>query len=253
MSRHHRRKKRFKLRSFYIWHRYMGVAAAAFMVLVAVTGVLMNHPDRLGIDDKFVDAGWVLDWYGIHTPDDLLSFRAGDHYVSRMGKHLYLDTREFEGRYRDLVGAVRVHELLAIAVDDSILLLTPDGELVERLHTRDGVPAGLLRIGTDPAGDLVLEGGLDLWTPDADFLRWQPWHGDRDSLRWSKPQPLPPALYQALVTHYRGEALPLMRLLADLHSGRFFGRYGPWLIDLSALLLVLLSLSGTWIWLRRRR
>jgi uncharacterized iron-regulated membrane protein len=43
------------------------------------------------------------------------------------------------------------------------------------------------------------------------------------------------------------------RVILDLHSGRFFGKLGPWLFDIAALLLILLSLSGAWIWLKRRR
>ena len=49
------------------------------------------------------------------------------------------------------------------------------------------------------------------------------------------------------------EVLPIERLLLDLHSGRFFGRFGPWVMDAAAVLIVLLGVSGTWIWLRRRR
>jgi uncharacterized iron-regulated membrane protein len=50
-----------------------------------------------------------------------------------------------------------------------------------------------------------------------------------------------------------GEVLPTERLLLDLHSGRIFGAAGPWIFDIAALLLILLSLSGTWIWIKRRR
>jgi uncharacterized iron-regulated membrane protein len=60
-------------------------------------------------------------------------------------------------------------------------------------------------------------------------------------------------LERALQNHYRSEVLPLERLLLDLHSGRFFGSAGPWIMDAAAVLLVLLALSGTWIWLRRKR
>jgi len=56
-----------------------------------------------------------------------------------------------------------------------------------------------------------------------------------------------------LQRHFRGEVLPVERVLLDLHSGRFFGRFGPWIFDTIAVLLILLALSGTWIWLKRKR
>lgn len=253
MSRHHRRKHRLKLRSFYIWHRYMGVSAAVFALLLAITGVILNHTERFRLDNHYVQSDWILDWYGIHAPSELLTFEAGDRYVTLMGEHLYLDTREIEGRYRHLVGAARVGENLVVAVDNNVLLLTPDGELIERLQGKDGVPSGMQRIGVDASGDLVIEGGHDLYQPDRDFLNWQHWDSDPLLVDWMTPVTLTATIRSSLQHHYRGEVLPVERVLLDLHSGRFFGRAGPWVIDAAAVILILLSLSGGWMWLRRRR
>jgi hypothetical protein len=43
------------------------------------------------------------------------------------------------------------------------------------------------------------------------------------------------------------------RLLLDLHSGRWFGAYGVWLVDLAAVILLFLALSGCWIWFSKTR
>ena len=42
-------------------------------------------------------------------------------------------------------------------------------------------------------------------------------------------------------------SLPLERVMLDIHSGRLLGRYGPFLVDGAAFILLLLSLSGIWI------
>ncbi len=253
MSRRHHRKQRLKLRSFYVWHRYMGVSAALFAILVAITGVLLNHTEDFDLDSRHVQADWVLDWYGIQAPQELLSFPVATRHVTLMGEHLYLDRREIDGEFRELVGAVLLNDIVVVAVSDSILLLTARGELIERLTGKDGVPAGMKRIGTDAAGGLVVEGGHDLYRSDDNFLRWQHSEQAASPVRWARAGPLDPQLRTALQQHFRGEVLPLERLLLDLHSGRFFGRFGPWVIDAAAVLMTLLALSGTWIWLKRRR
>ena len=102
MSRRHHRKQRFKLHSLYVWHRYMGLSAALVALLVAVTGVLLNHTEDFDFDSRHVQSNWVLDWYGIEPPADLLSFPLADRHVTLMGEHLYLDRKEIEGEYRDL-------------------------------------------------------------------------------------------------------------------------------------------------------
>jgi LPXTG-motif cell wall-anchored protein len=42
------------------------------------------------------------------------------------------------------------------------------------------------------------------------------------------------------------------QILLDLHSGRFAGRYGPLVVDLLAVFLGILSLSGAWLFLKRK-
>ncbi len=46
-------------------------------------------------------------------------------------------------------------------------------------------------------------------------------------------------------------------VVLDLHSGRLFGRYGPFLTDAAAFILLALSISGAWIqwrsWQLKRR
>lgn len=253
MSRQHRRKQRFKLKSFYVWHRYMGVSAALFTLLIAVTGILLNHTEDFQFDSQYVESGWVLDWYGIEAPQDLSSFPCGKRHITLMGEHLYLNRKEIDGNYQQLVGAVCQNELIIVAVSQSILLLTRRGELIEQLKGKDGVPAGILAIGSDTAGHVVVRSSHDMYQPDTDFIQWKRWEGNPDTVTWVTTNELDAVVKTSLQQHYRTEVLPVERVILDLHSGRFFGKPGPWLFDAAAVLLILLSLTGTWIWIKRRR
>ncbi|VAW73072.1 hypothetical protein MNBD_GAMMA15-2277 [hydrothermal vent metagenome] len=253
MSKQHHRKQRFKLRSFYVWHRYMGVSAALFTLIIAFTGILLNHTDDFQFNDKHVQTEWVLDWYGIEAPEQLLSFPVGERHITLMGDDLYLDRKEIGDDYRDLTGAVQLDNMLVVSVNNNILLLTPRGEMIERLKRNDGVPAGIEKIGVDASGKLAVRTSHDIYQPEKDFIRWQRYDGDDSHIRWASSVPLEPQLKTLLRNHFRGEVLPMERVLLDLHSGRFFGKAGPWLFDIAAALLILLSLTGTWIWLKRRR
>jgi hypothetical protein len=255
MSRQHRRKQRRKLRSFYIWHRYMGVSAAVVILIVAVTGMLLNHTEDFQFDSEFIQTDWILDWYGIEAPDAMQTFLAGDRYITLMGEHLYLNRREIKGSYSQLVGAVPFEDMFIVAISNGILLLTARGELIEHLRDKDGVPAGLKQIGIDANGAVIVRSSHDYYQPDADFIRWKRREQDSSlgAVTWATESLLEPRLKTALQHHFRGEVLPVERVILDLHSGRFFGWLGPWLFDAAAILLILLALSGSWMWLKRRR
>jgi hypothetical protein len=253
MSRQHHRKQRFKLRSFYVWHRYMGVTAALFALIIAVTGLLLNHTEDFQFDSHYVKSAWILDWYGIKAPKELLSFTANNRHITLMGEHLYLNRKEIRGEYHNLVGAVYLQDMYAVAVSDTIVLLTTRGEIVDQLQGEDGLPAHISAIGIGSNGLLVASAGGAYYQADRDFLTWQRRESADDGVRWARSGPLDRQIAASLRVHYRGEVLPVERVILDLHSGRFFGRGGPWIFDIAAFLLILLALSGTWIWLRRRR
>jgi hypothetical protein len=253
MSRQHRRKQRFKLRSFYIWHRYMGVSAALFVILVTVTGLLLNHTESFEFDSSHIQSDWLLDWYGIKAPQTLLSFTAKDRHITLMGEHLYLNRKEIKGNHHQLQGAVYANDMFVVAVSNGILLLTERGQLIEKLSGKDGVPAGVKQIGITPEGSVAVGTGHEIYNADDNFVRWIRWNADAPPIRWATAGPVEPELKSALQSHFRKEVLPVERVLLDLHSGRFFGQFGPWVIDAAAVLLLLLALSGLWIWMHRRR
>ncbi len=253
MSRHHRKKWHVKLRSFYLWHKYMGVSAAAFVLLISITGLLLNHTNDFEFDKGRVQANWVLDWYGIKAPEQIFSFLADGQYITLMGEDLYLNTREIKGNYHQLTGAILANDMFVVAVNDSILLLTEDGEYIDYLGGKDGVPAGIKQVGVDTKGFTIVQASNEYYQPDADFLHWQRRDDDMSDVRWVTSSSISSEFKAELQHHFRGEVLPTERVLLDLHSGRFFGGLGVWIFDIAAIILILLALSGTWIWFKRKR
>ena len=256
MSRHKHRRRLAKLKSLYVWHRYIGLVAALFVLVLSVTGIMLNHTERLQLDSRYVQSEALLDWYGIRSPESTISFRVDKHYVTLLGQRLYFNDHEIDGEYRGLTGAVALPGWIVVATDSSILLLTPEGELVEQLEGADGVPSGLRTLGMSPDNELVVDGSHAFYHPDARFVSWTHWEGQLREVRWVMPAETPADLRARLERHYRGAVLPMERVMLDLHSGRILAMNGVWVMDAAAVLLILLSLSGCYMWLRmqlRRR
>lgn len=231
------------------WHRWLGGGAAVLILLLAVTGVLINHSHRLGLDQRHVDWRPLLEWYGMGPPQALVAYQAGEHWLLWLDGQLYFDATPVPAELGSPVGAVRIPPGVVVAAGaQGLALFTPDGMLIERIGLSN-LPGTPLRLGR--LGDRVLlETATGRYASDADLLQWQ-----RASApaTWSAPQTPPQGLKQRLLSAYRGQGLPWSRVLADLHSGRILGGWGVWLMDLAALALVLLALSGLYNWLARRR
>jgi hypothetical protein len=247
MSRHKRH--RIKLRSMYLWHRYVGLGAALLVMLLAVTGLLLNHTDGLKLDQRYVNNEALLGWYGIEGPEHVTAYPVAGHWLSQWNRRLYLDRHELDAPAGSLHGAISYQDMIVAAVGNDLLLLTPQAELIERLGGADGVPAGMTAIGRTDDGKLAVSAAHGVYTVDADLLIWQE---DPDAIVvWSDPAELPTELHERLLAQYRGTGLPLERVVLDLHSGRILGQGGVWLMDTAAVLMLFLAFSGSWLWLMR--
>jgi hypothetical protein len=231
-----------------IWHRRLGLTAALFVLLLSTTGLALNHTDGLRLDERYVGAGWLLGWYGIEAPDQAVSFPADGNMVTRLGERLYLGALRVEDHADSLIGAVSSDGFVIVALDGDLLMLTAAGDRVERLGREDGIPAGIRAVGLTGDGRVVLDAGDGIYRADSQLLAWERVNGESTGLRWSAPAAPDPALLSDLRQDYLANILTLERVILDLHSGRIFGRYGPWLMDAAALLLLVLAVTGVWVW-----
>jgi hypothetical protein len=231
------------------WHRWAGLAAALFVLLLCVTGVVLNHGAALGLARLYLQSPWLLDLYGVGSGPPPVAFGAGEHYVALSGDRVYFGDRALGERAGALVGAVALPDGIAVALPDRLLLLTSGGDLVETLRAAEGVPADIRRIGVGPDGRLVVDAAAGRLAPDLDTLHWEA--VDAAGVAWAEPVPLPAAIAGAITADARAHTLTLERVLLDLHSGRIATRFGAWFMDLVALTLISLVLSGLWIWWRR--
>ena len=64
------------------WHRRLGIFAAVFVVVLAASGIVLNHSSGLGLDRSFVDWPWLSKAYGDNSAD-LPAFNLGERWLSR--------------------------------------------------------------------------------------------------------------------------------------------------------------------------
>lgn len=234
------------------FHRSIGALAAVFVLFMVLSGIVINHSNGLGLDKRQVSHSFLLDWYGLEEPGDILSFELGDAWLSFAGSQLYLDEKPV-ATITGGVGAVSIGDLLIAAGQDELLLLDPDGNLVERLPWASIGTAPIESIGLNSDTEVLVRSAGQLWLADADLLNWQRREETTVTPHWSISKPATENLQRAIKNAYRGEGLSTERVLLDLHSGRMFGSIGVLVYDLLALSLGFLSVSGFVLWLRSRR
>src|SRR2546430_9805712 len=73
------------------WHARIGFSALLFFLILAVTGLALNHGQSLGLDGRFVHAEWLARWYGIKSEPPNKRFRSGHHVLTAANGRWLLD------------------------------------------------------------------------------------------------------------------------------------------------------------------
>ena len=229
------------------WHRRAGVVTCLFVLWMVISGWLLNHTGYLQLGRMPVRQLIITSHYGLHTTIPKQTFVAGDHWLLPAPDGLILDGKLLSEPLKQPLGMVLSNGMLFIANADNVLILQPDGSLVDHL-TRDLLPASpLVRMGKGCDGLVVSNGGENWVTPDG--LGWQPCSG---KVIWSQQRPLT-APEKAASAELLRPSISMERLIEDLHSGRFFGSWGPYVVDAFGLAFCFLALSGLWMFTHQRR
>jgi hypothetical protein len=250
MSKHHKQQllRRHLLRRqlrffFHRWHRRTGIAASFLVILLSLTGVALNHTGSLGLAQSFPQSSLILWPYQAVIPKTVeVDLPFGRLFVR--DQSLMRDEVSLATCSRIVDFASNGQETI-VACESLWYLLNNIGELLETVEPET----------------LGLNGDENVQLAGADFVvmtdsGWQVFDteslelNELDSLAFTKKSIIDPSL---MVVSSKNTVISWQRVILDLHSGRWFGDYGVWLMDAAAVALILLALSGLWIWLSRRR
>ena len=230
------------------WHRRIGLVAAALVVILALSGVALNHTTALGLDRQAVSAPWLLEWLGAESKAEMHGYKVGQHQVTVLEDRVFFDGAMIAQRLDGIVGAVETANAIAVAGRTEILLLAENGDLIERISA---LPTPIAGVGVTQDGRVAVALAPDLvFSADESLLEWRQVRDSR--IDWATTSIIPAAIREQILQAHRGAGISAERIILEVHSGRIFGSYGPWLMDGAAILLLLLAVTGVIGWSRSR-
>ena len=219
-------------------HRLLGLFLIAFILLLSVTGIALNHTDSLGLSKHSVP-GFIASRY--YSGDAVLGFAYGERHVYALSGQLHIDRLAITS-CKKIQGLVALDSELVVLCDGELLLFTPEFEFIERMGVALGLPDGVSGLAGLANADgwlaLRLATGAVAFNPAQLETR-----ALTEQVSYAGPGIVPTAKLEA-------EAISWQQFILDLHSGMFAGNAGKWLMDLVAILLIVMALSGFLMWRR---
>lgn len=227
-------------------HRWVGLLIAAPVIILALTGMMLNHVEFLGLHQRTLPV-FMASLYGVPAPEPIVAVEADGRWWSFVDDQLFLQDQPLGQCARPHGGVAAVGSLYVVGCDGALLLLDSNGSLVERIGKEFSVPA--FDQLTEADGALVLSSGGSNWRYDIDQLSAVAFDGVITPVVWQSP---PRAVLEALPMMTVPAEFNWQRFIQDVHSGRVLPLLGTLLMDAAALLLIVLALTGVIIWSRTR-
>lgn len=247
------------------WHKYLGIWTAAVVLMLSITGILLMHKKELGLNKTLLGINApskpapLEPWQTLTTADSSMLLAAKQGVFLKNGKEwlqtlkittkvlteqngtVYAATRDglhcstdsgktwqrlFEGDIRQLL-KTGTHELVAVSTTALWSLNTKDGSRQQMVTFEKPLDVRSIAIQNNQINITAKEG---LFKASGNKLQ---------------KEKLPKATGQ--------EPMDLQKLITDLHNGKLGGWWLIAIIDLTALVLIFLAVSGLWIWWMPRR
>jgi len=237
------------------WHRKLGIIAAFFIIFLSITGVALNHTTTLALAHKPINNLWLLDHYGITPPNDIRFYL--DSSLQVTNNLVWLDGKLLLESSADIVSAgvmsAKVSkdtsiDVFVIVSQNHLYIYNKQGEMLDQMGEETGIPEGIKGLNIDK-GIVTVKTSSGYYQSDSDFFYWQSISPLLEPL-WIASESVSPQKEQQASLAYRSQFLTLERIIVDAHSGRILGLIGVLFMDAVAVLLILLSLSGIYIWIR---
>lgn len=228
------------------WHRRLGIFAAFFLIFLSVSGIALNHTTLLSLSHQSISSPWLLSYYGIKPADDIRFYQQKNWLVTDQLVWLK-DKLVFESD-ETVVSMAEFQSYTLLATRSQLIIFTETGDIVEQLDSSSGLPAAISALSIT-GEHLILNTADGYYQSDSDLMSWQRIQTFIEP-SWISNEPASQAELAVAQRQFQSQFLNWERVILDAHSGRLFGDFGVWFMDLVAFMLILLSISGIYIWLR---
>ena len=231
------------------WHRKSGIFAAVLLIFLSISGIALNHTELFKLGHTSITNQWLLQHYGIKDPSNSTFFHNKKFTVS--DGYIFKDNTLLQEGSDDVIAIGQYLEFYLVLTKNTLSLYDGNDSLVDTITSTDGLPSNITAMAINNSS-IIVNSSNGYYQSGEHLLDWH----NIDFVNepsWIVPDQVTSADINNAKIRYKSQFLSLERVILDAHSGRIFGDYMVLFMDLVALAIIILSLSGVYIWIRYSR
>ena len=239
-------KKRKTLPRLLKLHNIIGLFVCLVLIHLSVTGIALNHTDKLNLNQTKISWDWLLNAYGISVPETKIAFSVEGKIFHLTNSQIFMNTQSIMRSNDMLVGVINFDNQFIVSTTNSIILINKSGDFIKKIKLPENSLRKINKIGSYSDG-IIIEINKIKFISDKNLKNWIT-KKNSDAAKWTTQISIPEDMSNQIKKYYVGEGITIEQIILDLHSGVIFKSVGKFFMDIIALLLIFMSVSGVWIW-----
>ena len=230
-------------------HKYIGFTFSVFILHLTITGILLTYPKTFKILDKHSNNFYILKKYKMQTFQDVYQVINAKNEIITINNSLYFNKKFIDSYQTNILGVIynSTHKSLFVLNRKELIVyfleeINNDLEIEDILYFPNS--ESYISIGKDYKNDIYLENSdiLYQFNKDTSFTKIK--DKFKKNIFWAKADIAKKNISNIYLRIHQGNGVSILKILTELHNGKFFGSIFTFILFISSLSLIFLTLSS---------
>ena len=206
------------------------------------------YPKTFKLQDTYYTNSYISNLYDMYTIKDVRAFDGIEEDLGVINSKIITSDMVIDTGINNIIGALKKDSLIFTLNDKSILLIQESDYGLEIIREAK-IPFKAVSIGKDQDKILVKEESGKFYILDESLSFSLVTNNEIGFNEMSIVLP-DEEIARYYLLQVQGPGIQALRLFADLHNGRFFGPLAMFIFAITSILVIFLSVSGSYMTLK---
>ena len=226
-------------------HKIIGLSVCLIIIHLSITGIILMYPSTFKLQDTYFKNRYISSLYDMYTVADVRALEAAEEDLGIIKSKAIVSDMVIETGINNILGALKADNLIFVLNNKKIILIQESDYGLEIIKD-EKIPFTALSIGKDN-DNILIKGTEDKFYIVNESLSFS--LAKNNEIEFNEtPLVLPEEeIARYYLLQVQGPGVQALRLFADLHNGRFFGPFVMFLFVITSILVIFLSISGSYM------
>lgn len=229
-------------------HKIIGLSVCLVVIHLSITGIVLMYPNTFRLQDTYYTNSLILKLYDMYQPTDVRYLEGVEDDVGVIKSKIITSDMVVDTGINNIIGVLKDNNLIFVFNNKKIILIKETDYQLELVKEKNipfkaeliGKHNNKIIIRSSDGTNYFLDNNLSISILE-----------DINLILKEKRLSLPDEeIANYYLSQVQGPGIQALRLFADLHNGRFFGSFVMFIFAISSIMVIFLSISGSYMAIR---